>query len=158
MAASYLNRLNISPVIPLIMKDLNISHAHMGLITTFFFLAYSVTQFPAGYLGSLLGHKKVIAIGAIISAGANLLFGIGNSLNYLILCQGLNGLGQGGTWAPSVGIVANWFTRMERGCVFGIYATCVSAFTILSYVISSMLGQKSGWRIAFIVPPSSSCW
>ena len=149
----YLNRLNISPVIPLIMRDLNISHAQMGLITTFFFLTYSITQFPAGYLGYLLGYKRVIAIGAIISAGANLLFGIGNSLNYLILCQGLNGLGQGGAWAPSVGIVANWFTRMERGRVFGIYATCVSAFTILSYALSSMLGQKFGWRISFMVPP-----
>ncbi|MFQ6078485.1 MAG: MFS transporter [Thermodesulfobacteriota bacterium] len=149
----YLNRLNISPVIPLIMRDLNISHAHMGLITTFFFLAYSITQFPAGYLGYLLGHKRVIAIGAIISAGANLLFGIGNSLSYLVLCQGLNGLGQGGAWSPSVGIVANWFSRTERGRVFGIYATCVSIFTILSYALSSLLGQKFGWRIPFVVPP-----
>ena len=149
----YLNRLNISPVIPLIMRDLNLSHAQIGLITTFFFLAYSITQFPAGYLGYLLGYKKVIAIGAIISAGANLLFGIGNSLSYLILCQGLNGLGQGGAWSPSVGIVANWFNRIERGRVFGIYATCTSVFTILSYAISSMLGQKFGWRIPFVVPP-----
>ncbi len=149
----YLNRLNISPVIPLIMRDLSISHAQMGLITTFFFLAYSITQFPAGYLGHLLGHKKVIAIGAIISAGANLLFGLGNGLSYLILCQGLNGLGQGGAWSPSVGIVANWFNRKEGGRAFGILATCVSLFTIISYVLSSMLGQKFGWRIAFIVPP-----
>lgn len=149
----YLNRLNISPVIPLIMRDLSISHAHMGLITTSFFLAYSITQFPAGYLGYLLGHKKVIAIGAIISAGANLLFGIGNSLSYLILCQGLNGLGQGGAWSPSVGIVANWFNRTERGRAFGILATCVSLFTIISYVLSSILGQKFGWRMAFAIPP-----
>lgn len=149
----YLNRLNISPVIPLIMRDLNISHAQIGLITTFFFFAYSITQFPAGYLGYLLGHKRVIAIGALISAGANLLFGIGNSLTDLILCQGLNGLGQGGAWSPSVGIVANWFNRMERGRVFGIYVTCVSVFTILSYALSSGLGQKFGWRMPFIAPP-----
>ncbi|NIS62062.1 MAG: MFS transporter [Proteobacteria bacterium] len=149
----YLNRLNISPVIPLIMRDLNISHSQIGLITTFFFLAYSITQFPAGYLGYLLGHKRVIAIGAIISAGSNLLFGLGNSLSHLILCQALNGLGQGGAWAPSVGIVANWFNRMERGRVFGIYVTCTSVFTILTYAISSLLGQKFGWRIPFIVSP-----
>jgi OPA family glycerol-3-phosphate transporter-like MFS transporter len=149
----YLNRLNISPVIPLIMRDLNISHAHMGLITTSFFLAYSLTQFPAGYLGYLLGYKRVIAIGAIISGGANLLFSAGNGLTYLILCQGLNGLGQGGAWSPSVGIVANWFDRTERGRVFGIYVTCTSVFTILSYVISSVLGYKFGWRMPFIVPP-----
>jgi sugar phosphate permease len=149
----YLNRLNIPPVIPLIMRDLNISHAQIGLITTFFFFAYSITQFPAGYLGYLLGHKRVIAIGALISAGANLLFGIGNSLTDLVLCQGLNGLGQGGAWSPSVGIVANWFNRMERGRVFGIYVTCVSVFTILSYALSSALGQKFGWRMPFIAPP-----
>jgi len=149
----YLNRLNIPPVIPLIMRDLNISHAQIGLITTLFFFAYSITQFPAGYLGYLLGHKRVIAIGALISAGANLLFGIGNSLTDLVLCQGLNGLGQGGAWSPSVGIVANWFNRMERGRVFGIYVTCVSVFTILSYALSSALGQKFGWRMPFIAPP-----
>jgi sugar phosphate permease len=149
----YLNRLNIPPVIPLIMRDLDISHAQIGLITTFFFFTYSITQFPAGYLGYLSGHKRVIAIGALISAGANLLFGIGNSLTHLILCQGLNGLGQGGAWSPSVGIVVNWFNRMERGRVFGIYVTCVSVFTILSYALSSALGQKFGWRMPFIAPP-----
>jgi sugar phosphate permease len=42
---------------------------------------------------------------------------------------------------------------MERGRVFGIYVTCTSVFTILAYATSSLLGQKFGWRIPFIVPP-----
>jgi sugar phosphate permease len=71
----YLNRRNFSPVIPLIVGDLKISYAQIGLISTFFFAFYSAAQFPAGYLSDILGPRKIIALGGSISALANFLFG-----------------------------------------------------------------------------------
>ena len=38
----YLNRLNLAPVIPLMMRDLNLTHTQIGLISTTFFAFYAI--------------------------------------------------------------------------------------------------------------------
>jgi len=149
----YLNRLNFAPVIPLIIEDLKISHAQVGLISTFFFAFYAAAQFPAGYLSDIFGPRKIITFGGVISALANLFFSAGYSLFYLIGFQSLNGLGQGGGWGPSVKLLNNWFPESERGRVLGIYATCVSIFTVLAYALAGYLGKTFGWRAAFWTLP-----
>jgi OPA family glycerol-3-phosphate transporter-like MFS transporter len=149
----YLNRLNFAPVIPLIMEDLKISHVQIGLISTFFFAFYAAAQFPAGYLSDVLGPRKIITLGGTISALANLLFGAGSSPFYLIGVQGINGLGQGGGWGPSIKLMNNWFPESARGRALGIYATCICIFSVLAYVLAGYLGKTFGWRGAFWAVP-----
>ena len=149
----YLNRLNFAPVIPLIIEDLKISHAQVGLISTFFFALYAAAQFPAGYLSDILGPKKIITLGGFISALANLLFSAGASFFHLVGAQSLNGLGQAGCWGPSVKLVNNWFPETERGRALGIYATCACIFTVLAYALAGYLGKTFGWRAAFWTAP-----
>ncbi|MDI7259536.1 MAG: MFS transporter [Thermodesulfobacteriota bacterium] len=149
----YLNRLNLAPVIPLIMGDLEISHTQIGLISTSFFVFYAIVQIPAGYIADIVGPKKIITIGAILSSIANFLFGTGQSLFHLILFQSLNGLGQSSCWGPSVKLVTNWFPFSQRGRAIGIYITCVSTFIMIAYGLSGSLGRYFGWRMSFIIPP-----
>ena len=149
----YLNRLNFAPVIPLIIEDLKISHAHIGLISTFFFAFYAAAQFPAGYLSDILGPRKIITLGGVTSALANLFFSAGSSLFYLIGFQSLNGLGQGGGFGPSVRLLNNWFPETERGRALGAYATCVCIFSVLVYALAGYLGKTFGWRAAFWTVP-----
>ena len=149
----YLNRLNLASVIPLIMEDLKLSHAQVGLISTFFFAFYAAAQFPAGYLSDIFGPRKIITFGGITSALANLFFSAGHGLFYLIGFQSLNGLGQGGGFGPSVKLLNNWFPKSERGRVLGTYVTCVCIFTILAYALGGYLGKTFGWRAAFWTLP-----
>jgi len=149
----YLNRLNFAPIIPLIIQDLKLSYTQVGLISTFFFAFYALSQFPAGYLSDVLGPRKIITLGGSISALANFLFGAGSSLFYLIGVQGINGLGQGGGWGPSVKLINNWFPESARGRALGIYATCVCIFSVLAYVLAGYLGKTFGWRAAFWTLP-----
>lgn len=44
----YLNKLNLAPVIPLIINDLNISHARIGFISAFFLPSIRVHNFCGG--------------------------------------------------------------------------------------------------------------
>lgn len=149
----YLNRLNLSPVIPLIIGDLKISHAQVGLITSFFFAFYSASEAVLGYLSDILGPRKIIAVGAIVSALANIFFSTGSNLLHLIAAQSINGIGQGGGWGPSVKLLSSWFPRSEIGRILGIYATSVSVFTVLAYVLAGYLGKTFGWRVVFWIFP-----
>ncbi len=148
----YLNRLNIAPVIPLIREDLGLSYTQIGLITASFYGLYTITQLPAGYLGDRLGPRRVITLGGLISSISNLIFSQLGSLPLLAGFHALNGVGQGGGWAPSVKLLVNWFPREKLGTILGLYTTCVSVFTIVAYLLSGYLGQRVGWGLSFIVP------
>lgn len=149
----YLNRLNFAPVIPLIMEDLKLSHTQVGFISALFFAFYAAAQLPAGYLSDILGPKKIISLGGVISVLANFFFSAVSSMLYLIGAQSLNGLGQGGGWGPSVKLLNNWFPESERGRALGAFCTCVSIFTVLAYILAGYLGETFGWRAAFWTTP-----
>jgi sugar phosphate permease len=150
----YLNKLNLAPVIPLIMEDQGISHTRVGLISAAFFLFYSTSQFLWGYLSDILGPRRIVTFGGGISAVANIFFSLGTSVFHLIGAQGINGFGQGSGWGPSVKLLNNWFPGSERGRVLGIYATSVSIFTILAYWLAGYIGKTLGWRASFRVSPA----
>ena len=149
----YLNKLNLAPVIPLIIQDLGISHTRIGFISAAFFLFYATSQFLWGYLSDSFGPRKIVTCGGIISALANIVFSAGNGISHLIGAQSLNGFGQGSGWGPSVKLLDNWFPGSERGRVIGFYATTVSIFTILAYWLAGFIGEHMGWRAAFRVSP-----
>lgn len=149
----YLNRLNLAPVIPLIMRDLHFTHTQIGLISTAFFAFYTIAQLPAGYLSDILGPRKIIVAGGFLSSVANAFFSAGTGLGFLIGLQGVNGLGQGGGFSPSIKLLNNWFPASERGRALGIFCTCTSVFTVLAYLLSGYAGHRFGWRTVFIISP-----
>ena len=112
----YIGRANLSIAKPLLMTELGITPAVMGLIGTTFFLAYASGQFINGFLGDKVGARKFIAIGLIVSSVINLFMGVAFEFIWLaFLLWGLNGYFQSMGWAPSVKTVANWYSPEERG-------------------------------------------
>lgn len=145
----YLNRLNLSPVVPLIMSDLGISHARIGLIGASFYVFYTIAQFPAGYLSDLVGARKIIFVGGLISASANVMFSFGNGLTHLISAQCLNGLGQGCGFSPIIKIINQHFPFNQRARVLGLVMTSTAVFSVAVFFLAGYIGQTYGWRAAF---------
>ena len=149
----YLNRLNFAPVIPLIMEDLKLSHAQGHTTTRHVARSASSSSPPAGYLSDILGPKRIITFGSVISALANFFFSAVSSMFYLIGAQSLNGLGQGGGWVMRVDRPHNWFPESERGRALGAFCTAGWTIPNLSYVLAGYLGETFGWRAAFWTTP-----
>ena len=66
------------------MEDLKLSHTQVGFISALFFALYAAAQLPAGYLSDILGPKKIISLGGVISALANLFFSAVSNILYLL--------------------------------------------------------------------------
>jgi sugar phosphate permease len=145
----YLNRLNLSPVIPLIISDLDISHAHIGLIGASFYVFYTLVQLPVGYLSDIFGARKVIVAGGLISSIANMMFGFAGGLVYLISSQCFNGLGQGCGFSPIISIINQHFPVRQRGRALGLVMTSTAVFSVAVFFLSSYIGQTYGWRMVF---------
>ena len=149
----YVNRFNYSPMIPLLKGDLGISNAQAGWLMAFFFLSYTVFQLPCGSLGDRFGPRRVLTCGALISICGNFLFSQGNTFGVLSLAQCINGLGQAMGWNSAIKLIVNWFSRARRGTAVGLFVTCVTLGSSGGIRLSGFLGDRYGWRMAFIIPP-----
>ena len=145
----YLNRLNLSPVIPLIMADLEITHSRIGLVGALFYLTYTLIQLPAGFLADTFGATRIIVAGGTISALANLLFGFGNRLLHLVLSQCLNGLGQGCGFTTIIKIIDRHFPVSQRARALGLVMTSTAFFNVAAFYIAALIGEMFGWRTVF---------
>ncbi|MEN8187732.1 MAG: MFS transporter [Bacteroidota bacterium] len=120
--------------------------AHLG---TAYLISYMIGQYSSAYFGRKLGPKYLLIVGMGISLLCNVIFGISNSYWTLILFLSLNGLAQGTGWPGSIGSLAYWFKRKQRGSILGIWSTCYQLGSVLATSFAAyMLGQY-GWRWSF---------
>ena len=59
---TYFARMAISPVIPFIADDFDVTNTQIGFALSGMWLAYGLSQFPSGVLGDRFGEKRVILV------------------------------------------------------------------------------------------------
>ena len=127
--------------------DLNtIQLAHLG---TAYLISYMIGQYSSAYFGRRLGPKYLLILGMGISLICNVTFGISNSYWTIILFLSLNGLAQGTGWPGSIGSLAYWFKRKQRGSILGIWSTCYQVGSVLATSLAAYMLGHYGWRWSF---------
>ena len=127
--------------------DLNtIQLAHLG---TAYLISYMIGQYSSAYFGRRLGPKYLLILGMGISLICNVTFGISNSYWTIILFLSLNGLAQGTGWPGSIGSLAYWFKRKQRGSILGIWSTCYQVGSVLATSFAAYMLGHYGWRWSF---------
>ena len=121
----------------------------LGLIGSVYLLAYTLGQFVAGSLGSRTGPRVLLLLGMALSAAANLGFGLTNSYATFFVLMALNGLCQATGWSGSVGTMANWFRRKERGTVMGFWATNFQVGGVAANTVAAWVLGHYGYRQSF---------
>lgn len=120
--------------------------AHIG---TAFFIAYAVGQFCSAGIGSRYGARWLLLGGMGLSLTCNLIFGFANNAWTFLAFMILNGLAQGTGWSGTVGTMAQWFHRQERGRVMGMWATSYLVGSALAKWFAAFLLGWLGWRWSF---------
>ncbi len=148
----YLIRKNIAPALPLLMEDLEVSKAQMGLVLSLFSATYAIAKLFNGPLCDRSNPRMFMAVGLGGAAMVNLFFGISHSLFFFGLFWMFNGFFQsmGSPVGPKT--IANWFSAKERGRYYGVWNTChnLGAFAIL--MAGGFLVERLGWQAGFLMP------
>ncbi|MBX3745290.1 MAG: MFS transporter [Verrucomicrobiae bacterium] len=155
--------------------ELGLSHTEMAWIDGGFLVAYALGQFVWGLSGDRFGTRRVILTGMMGSVVAAVAMGLavpewlpvplqtavasvagpwGVSVVAFLL-GGLffaQGLFQASGWAPLAKNMAQFFSRLERGTVIGLWCTNYAAGGFIASIFAGYVGERFGWRAAFLVP------
>lgn len=96
-------------IAPELMRELGMSAAGLGLLTSAYFLAFGLFQLPLGLLLDRFGPRRVEAGLLLVAAAGCMLFGLGTSLQTLALARALIGLGVSACLMASFKAFSQWF-------------------------------------------------
>ena len=96
-------------IAPELMRELEISAAGLGLLTSAYFLAFGLFQLPLGLLLDRFGPRRVEAGLLLVAAAGCALFGLGTTIGVLALGRALIGLGVSACLMASFKAFSQWF-------------------------------------------------
>jgi OPA family glycerol-3-phosphate transporter-like MFS transporter/OPA family sugar phosphate sensor protein UhpC-like MFS transporter len=135
------------------LEDLHYSKAQLGAIVTTGGLAYGVSKFFNGFLGDRSNPRYFMAIGLLLCAAMNVLFGLSSGLTALAVFWFCNNWAQGMGFPPCARNMGYWFSPKERGTTFGIWHTGHTAGAALVSVLTGFILRQTGnWRLCFFIP------
>ena len=143
---------NVNAVIaPELTRELGVSAADLGLLTSAYLLAFGAVQLPLGLALDRYGARRVEAFLLLIAAAGCALFAAGHSLTELAIARALIGLGVSACLMASFKSFSQWFgTERQASLNAAIMAAgglgALTASTPLAWAI-----PQFGWRAVFVV-------
>lgn len=137
---------SLSPLAPLIEKDLQLSKAQVGMLTAALFLGQSLMSLPAGFLTDRFGSRKLLLV---LTAGLGCSFAIAAQLHVFWLVLFfivLGGMGYGTMHPVSNRGIMYWFPQERRGIAMGLKQTGVTVGSALAVLLLLPLALQIGWR------------
>lgn len=149
---AYIARSNYAVLISEMMASGGYSKLSMGVVGTFFFLAYGIGQLVNGLLADRFSPVKMIFIGLMLSAVTNLLMGVSDSVLALQIIWSCNGFALSMVWSPIIKIFSVYMPQeLKKKAAFNI-STTIPLGTLAAYGLSSLVFLITpNWRTVFIV-------
>lgn len=153
---SYLLRNANAVVSPELSRELALSAADLGLLTSAYLLAFGVFQLPLGILLDRYGPRRVEASLLLICAAGCALFAFGTSLTALTISRALIGLGVSACLMASFKAFSLWFPPARQA---SLNAAIMAAGGLGALAASSPLSALLpflGWRGVFLLLAAAS--
>jgi sugar phosphate permease len=117
---TYLDRVNISTVAPVISKEFGFDKVTMGIIFSAFVWAYALFQVPGGWLNDRFGPRRVLAIIVAYWSVMTAATAAATGAVSFVIVRFLFGIGEGGAFPGATRAMQLWYPRHERGFCQGI--------------------------------------
>jgi sugar phosphate permease len=131
-------------------RDLGFDAATLGAVGALYLVAYAVAQFAAGAAGARFGPRVLLLGGMAASVVANVGFGTSSASLAFFALMALNGVAQATGWSATVGTMAAWFNRQERGAVMGWWTTNFQVGGVVANALAGFVLEHHGWRAALL--------
>ncbi len=144
----YLCRKNFSVIMPFLKSEEGFSSPQLATILFCYSLAYALGQIAIGPVADRWGARKVVSLGALISAGCS---AITSTATGLVWVQGLNGAAQASGWPGILRMAREWFPETKRSVILAWWGTHMVLGGLAGSAFAAFCAQF-GWRYAALVP------
>lgn len=133
-----------------LIRDLDLSAADLGLMTSLFYASFAAAQLPLGLGLDRFGPRYVTPGLMLVGALGSLAFGSAHSFAALALGRALIGVGMAGVYMGALKIFSRWFSVRKFASASG-YLVGIGALGALGAATPlAWLNQAFGWRSVFL--------
>ncbi|TJZ58862.1 MFS transporter [Streptomyces piniterrae] len=153
---AYLDRNNVSVILPYMHGDLALSNADKGMVGGIFFVGYVFLQIPAAILAQRWSARKTVVLLMIAWGLAAMLSGLVQSRTQFYAARFVLGFFEGGVWPAVLILLASWFPLRERARANALWMTCLPLSSILMAPLSGWMLDHASWRWVLVlqgIPP-----
>ncbi|KAI1329102.1 major facilitator superfamily transporter [Xylariaceae sp. FL0255] len=129
----------------------------LSWLATAYLISNAACQPLSGRLTDIFGRGPGLIFSNVMFAAGNLICGLAQSADVMILGRVVAGIGGGGLMAISTFLCTDLVPLRSRGIIQGIGNICFGSGAMLGGVFGGLVNDRSawGWRLAFLlqVPP-----
>jgi MFS family permease len=137
---------SIAPVAPLLVADLALSYAELGLLIGLYLLPGAVLALPGGLLGERFGNRRVVLWALALMVGGGLLTAASHSLWQAGAGRLVSGAGGVLLTLVLAKMTAEWFAGKEISTAMGVMLTGWPFGIALATALFGAIAAASSWR------------
>jgi MFS transporter, ACS family, glucarate transporter len=148
---TFLDRVAISSAALAIRGELHLTAVQIGWVFSAFTFAYAVFEIPSGWLGDVIGPRKVLARIVLWWSAFTAVTGLAWNFVSLLAARFLFGVGEAGAFPNISRSFAKWFPQRERGSAHGVVFMGTRLGGAIAPPIVAWLMGSLGWRQSFFI-------
>jgi EmrB/QacA subfamily drug resistance transporter len=123
-----------------------------GWVATSYLLTSTIMVPIMGKLGDLYGRKPFVLLSVVIFVGASALGGAAQSMIWLVVARGIQGIGAGMLQATAFTSVSDMFPQPARRARWqGLITSTFAVASAVGPVMGGILTESWGWRSVFYI-------
>jgi MFS family permease len=131
-------------------RDFGLSAASLGNLSAFYFYGYVAVQIPTGLLADRCGPRKVLTIGAAVTAAGTLLFALAPGVAWANAGRLAIGAAGGVAFVSMLKLASHWMPARRFALVSGIALTTGVIGATLAGVPLRAAVDAFGWRSVMV--------
>lgn len=147
----YMDGFIVTLALPAMARHFGVGLSVLKWVVVAYLLAVTVTLLPAGRLADLWGRKRIVVIGMSVLVVSAVLCALAPTVETLIACRVLQGIGGGLVLANVMAEITAVFPRHERRKAMAVNASVLAAAQVTGLVLGGLLIGQFGWRSLFLI-------
>lgn len=146
----YFYRVSLAVVAGDLSRDLDLTPAQLGSLSSILFYVYAAAQIPLGPMIDRLGSRLVISGCGVLTAVGGILFSQAAGMGEAMVARVLLGVGTSCVLMATFAIFSHWFTKKEFGKVSGMMVAVGNLGNLAGTAPLAFAVSVVGWRSSFL--------
>ncbi|MEK6375082.1 MAG: MFS transporter [Acidobacteriota bacterium] len=149
---NFVDRMLIASLAPLLIKELGLSRAQIGVLTGFgFVFFYTLVGLFLGMAADRFRRLPLIGAGLLLWSAMTAVSGWARSFVQLAIPRVFVGIGEATLTPAALSMLGDAFPPRRLGLAIGVYYAGIPLGLAMALISSSFIAPRFGWRFSFFV-------